>query len=992
MPVFMIHTIPSRKIFLQATSAVVLLGSCGLAQAAQNPVVIGQARFSVLTPNCIRIEYAGDGKFIDTPSLFAANRKARFDGFKLEKSGNATVIDTGSIRLSYSPDGKPLSASNLSASIKNGNTNGIRWTPGARNRGNLGGTTRTLDGVGGPVDLGQGVVSRDGWYLLDDSTAPLLVGDWVAARPKTAGKDWYLFGYGTNYRAALKSLTTVGGDIPLPRKNALGVYYSRYWAYSSDDFRNIVKEYKQHDFPVDNMVLDMDWHRDGWTGWSWNRKLLPDAAKLMSDLHAEGLQTTLNLHPADGVGPQEDGYNAFMKEMGQPADGKTIPFDAGSQKYMDALSTNILEPLHKDGVDFWWLDWQQYPNTRSIPEISNLWWLNELLFRDTTRDNRRGISLSRWAGWGDHRHPIHFSGDADSGWRMLAFEVPYTSTAGNVGCFFWSHDIGGHQGGRNEESYTRWSQFGALSAALRPHSTRDIATDRRPWTYPKWAEDSMRISFHLRSQLFPYIYSSVAQSTRESVPLTRPMYIDYPTQEASYHNAQQYLFGDNLLVAPIAMPGVGPQRIAHQAVWFPADSDWFNVMTGEKYQGDSQALVAADINEMPLFARGGVPVPMQPYTPRMTTAALSTLRLRVYPGAEGQTGRTSLYEDDGDSNSYKTGALATTPLSYTRRGNQVQVTVGATTGKFKGQLAQRAYQIELGGTQRATSATLDGKALSVSYDAATATNTITVPARAITRATTVTVTVADADFEKLRQVAAARRMGGLTGRDFAPQPLRSLVKSALSSQLTTAERTEALAVVGVGIVSLNQSPVMATGDVRDVVFAPEGIVDDAPRVETISRSKASFSIDGERLNLPEIFGPDDIAPQATVTVSGLEGGYGFAGATDKVLGGYPNDRGAEWSANQKEGATIRLTWKTPQSINRIALYDRPNTNDNLLRSQLTFSDGTTIQVGPLPNDGDLPAEVRFPAKTIEWVEWKALEMTPSSEHAGLSEIAVFRAP
>jgi alpha-glucosidase (family GH31 glycosyl hydrolase) len=979
-----------NKPFLSVALTATIASSHLVAQAAQNPVVIGQARFSVLTPNCIRIEYAANSKFIDTPSLFAANRKAHFDNFKLQKSGNTTTIDTGAIRLSYSPDGQPLSPNNLSATIKDGNVNGIRWAPGARNRGNLGGTTRTLDGVSGPVDLGQGVVSRDGWYLLDDSTAPLLVGDWVAGRPKTAGKDWYLFGYGTDYRAALKSLTMVGGDIPLPRKNLLGAYYSRYWAYSSDEFRNIVQEYKQHDFPLDNMVLDMDWHRDGWTGWSWNRKLIPDPSKLISDLHAEGLQVTLNLHPADGVGPQEDGYASFMKALGQPADGKTLPFDTGSPQYMKALSTEILEPLHKDGVDFWWLDWQQYPNTRSVPEVTNLWWLNELLFRDTSRDNRRGASLSRWAGWGDHRHPIHFSGDSDSGWRMLAFEVPYTSTAGNVGCFFWSHDIGGHQGGRNEESYTRWCQFGALTAALRPHSTRDVVTDRRPWTYPKWAENSMRLSFHLRSELFPYIYTSVAQSTRDSVPLTRPMYFDYPTQEAAYHNAQQYLFGDNLLVAPIVMPGVGPQRVAHQGVWFPADSDWYNMTTSERYEGNTQALVTADIDEMPLFARGGVLVPMQPYRARMTTAPLSTLRLRVYPGAEGQTKRSSLYEDDGDSNSYKAKASAATPLSYTRRGNQVQITVGAPVGKYKGQLAQRAIQIELGGTQRATSATVDGKALPVTYNAATATNTVMVPTRSVTTATTVVVSVANADFEKLRQVAAARRMSGLTGRDFATQPLRQLAKSALAAPLTNAERVEALAVVGVGVIPMNQSPVMAPGDVRDVVFAPADVVDDETRIETVSRSRASFSIGGEKLNLPEIFGPDDIAPGATVSVSGLESGYGFAGATDKVLGGYPGDRDAEWSADKKEGATIRLSWKTPQKINRIALYDRPNINDNVLRSQLTFSDGTTLEVGPLPNEGDLPAEVRFADKTVEWVEWKALEMSTSSEHAGLSEIAVFR--
>ncbi len=953
-----------------------------------NPIVVGSARFSVLTPNCIRLEYARDGKFIDAPSLFAINRAARFEAFKVEKRGKSTVIDTGALRLTYTPDGLPLSAQNLSAAIRGGKI----WTPGAKNTGNLGGTIRTLDGATGPVDVGQGVLSRDGWALIDNSRDPLLDGDWVKARPQNAGSDWYLFGYGHDYRAALRSLTTVGGRVPLPRKNVFGIWYSRYWPISSAQYRQFVGEYAQHDFPIDNMVLDMDWHRDGWTGWSWNRKLLPDAEQLMKDLHAQGLQTTLNLHPADGVAPSEDRYANFMNAIGQPADGKTVPFDAADKKQMDALSSQILAPLRHEGVDFWWLDWQQFPQTRSIPELTNLWWLNELLMRDTAQNGRRGTSFSRWAGWGDHRHPIHFSGDADTGWKMLAFEVPFTATAGNTGCFFWSHDIGGHMGGRNEESYTRWCQFGALSAALRSHSTRDATTDRRPWNYPDWAQNSMRIAFHLRSELFPYIYGSVAQSTRDSVPLTRPIYFDYPTQEASYHNGQEYTFGDNLLVAPIASPGVGPGRVAHQTVYFPGGSEWFNTFSGEKFAGGTTALCAADINEIPLFARGGVAVPMQPYTPRMTSAKIGVLRLRAFPGFDGKTGISELYEDDGDSNAYKKGAFARTPLRYSRRGDAVEIGVGATRGNFAGQLQSRALQIELPATRRAISATLGAQKLGVRYDAASATNTISVPSRPISLTSVIKIRIADADSDALRNAAQARRMRGVTGRDFAPQNPRALIQRALSDgELSSPQRAEALAVVGVGMVTQNQSPTFARGEVRDVFFAPPGILDgDEARIETVSRSKASFQIGGQSVHFPDVFGSDDIAPDATLEVSGSEGGYAAGGAIDRVVSGYPEDKGAEWSAGKKEGATLRLTWKAPQKINRIALYDRPNLTDNTTRSLLTFSDGTSIEVDALPNDGETPYEVRFSAKTVDWVEWKALEVR--GENAGLSEIAVFRAP
>ncbi len=105
------------------------------------------------------------------------------------------------------------------------------------------------------------------------------------------------------------------------------------------------------------------------------------------------------------------------------------------------------------GVDFWWLDWQQnylYPEVRGYRSTS-LQWINELYYRETERKGLRGAGYSRWAGWGDHRHPIQFSGDAQANWEMLAFEVKLTAASGNAGCYYWAHDIGGFRGDPNPE-------------------------------------------------------------------------------------------------------------------------------------------------------------------------------------------------------------------------------------------------------------------------------------------------------------------------------------------------------------------------------------------------------------------------------------------------------------------------------------------------------------------------------------------------------------
>ena len=162
---------------------------------------------------------------------------------------------------------------------------------------------------------------------------------------------------------------------------------------------------------------------------------------------------------------------------------------------------------------------------------TSLQWINELYYRQTERKGLRGAGYSRWAGWGDHRHPIQFSGDAQANWEMLAFEVKLTAASGNAGCYYWAHDIGGFRGDPNPELTVRWTQFGALSAALRVHSTKDARLDRRPWISGERETAAMRRMYHMRSELMPYIYSSVWQTHSTMVPLNRPMYIDYGSDE-----------------------------------------------------------------------------------------------------------------------------------------------------------------------------------------------------------------------------------------------------------------------------------------------------------------------------------------------------------------------------------------------------------------------------------------------------------------------------
>ncbi len=700
----------------------VLYGFC---TEVKNPVVIGNARFTFITPGLVRMEYALDGKFVNEPTLFAIKRDTSFRDFRIEKTtANHYTLSTSSMRIDYLDNGFPFGQTNLSVHFRNQDQEKTWKIYMDTEEGNLGGAIETLDNVSGPVKLQQGLLSRNGWYAIFDTNKEILKDGWITTRDPRHIQDIYLFTYGQDYKSALKSLQAISGPVPMPRKYVHGSWYCRWWNYTADDYRQLVREYREHDFPLDIMVFDMGWHTQkeahtgtghagmyGWTGYSWNRKLIPDPRGLIAGLNQDGIQVVLNEHPHDGIRDHEDCYPAFMKAMNQDTAGrKNILFDAGNQQYM----TNFLKYAHQEsdsmGIAFWWLDWQQdyiYPVVRGT-QMKHLPWLNYLYFNYSCRNGLRGAGFSRWAGWGDHRHPIQFSGDAVGNWEVLRFEIELTATSGNAGCFFWAHDLGGFYGGKDPELYTRWTQFGLLNSSLRIHSVLDKDLDRRPWLWGEKYEKAMRTIYHMRSQFMPYIYSSVRQCHTEMLPLNRCMYIDYSNSKEAYHYPCQFMFGDLLLGAPISSPG-NAEGIAEQKIWLPEGNCWYDLFTGQRYEGDQTITEKYELERFPLFIKGGYPIPMQPYTDRMTSTPLTKLIIRCYPGDEGCCNSYSLYEDDGITTDYEQGQYAETRLEYSLKNGRTEITIHPTQGVYKGQVKKRSYQIELPHTKPGLIVKVNGK-------------------------------------------------------------------------------------------------------------------------------------------------------------------------------------------------------------------------------------------------------------------------------------------
>ncbi len=697
------------------------LGGAFAMAAETNPIAhpaavvqTAHARFTILTPRLVRMEWSPEGRFENRASHAFVHRATPVPTFQHGTEGQRTTITTDAFRLVYTDDGQPFAPGNLQISFDTAGRTGT-WKPGQKNAGDLRGTWRTLDGVSGPSNLEQGILSREGWTLIDDSDRLLFDNsDWAWAVPRQDDEalDWYFFAYGHDYPTALQDFTLVAGRIPLPPKYTFGAWWSRYWAYSQQELRQLATDFQENNVPLDVLVIDMDWHLDGWTGYTWNPDYFPDPEGFLRWTAEQNLKVPLNLHPADGVGRHERAFPQVAAAMGlDPATTEKIPFDCTDPAYVEAYFKYLHAPLEKQGIDFWWMDWQQGTDSK-IPGLDPLFWLNYLHWTHWERDSgakaERPLVFSRWGGLGNHRYPVGFSGDTYCDWQSLAFQPYFTANAGNVGYGYWSHDIGGHQPGPvDPELYLRWIQWGAFSPVLRTHTTKNPLAERRIWAFDEEFFEPMRDAWQLRYRMMPYIYAMARRTTDTSLPLCRPLYYHWPELDEAYQHPEAYLFGDDLYVAPVATPANPRNRCATISVWLPP-GDWVHWFSGRQYRGNTSHELLVPRHEMPLFVRAGAIIPQATLARTTSDITDGHRRLLVFAGSDGST---ELYDDDGLSQGYTRGESMRTTVSSRREASDQTVRIGPGQGSYEGRPLARSYEVVLRDTLPPQSVSLDGSDL-----------------------------------------------------------------------------------------------------------------------------------------------------------------------------------------------------------------------------------------------------------------------------------------
>jgi len=385
----------------------------------------------------------------------------------------------------------------------------------------------------------------------------------------------------------------------------------------------------------------------------------------------------------------------MARAMGiDPATRKYVPFDITDKKFATNYMNLLHHPLEEQGIDFWWLDWQQQADTK-LAGVNPTWWLNYVHFTDQQREGKRPLLFHRWGGLGNHRYQIGFSGDAISVWDSLAFQPWFTATAANVGYAYWSHDIGGHLPGSVEpELYTRWVQFGVFSPVLRTHTTKNPDSERRPWAYPEPYSSALRSAYQLRYALEPYLYTEARKTYDTGVAFLHPLYYDWPEEDRAYQSRNGYMFGDQMLVAPVTTPADKASGLATEQVWLPP-GEWIEWPTGKHLSGGVTVGRSFSIEQIPVYVRPGAIVPMQP--PMLSTGEkpVDPLIVNIWPLIPGTTSSYSLYEDSGVGVEYQRGVFARTPIKATQSGNTLRVEIEPVEGSYPGMPAERALELRL---------------------------------------------------------------------------------------------------------------------------------------------------------------------------------------------------------------------------------------------------------------------------------------------------------
>lgn len=457
----------------------------------------------------------------------------------------------------------------------------------------------------------------------------------------------------------------ITGFAEMPPLWSLGYQQSHRTLGTPEEILQEAKIFREKKLPCDTLIyLGTGFCPEGWnTGngeFAWNSKAFPNPVSALQQFHDEHFKVALHV-VVEGhhlTGTVADPCTAPPLPSGRLPNGHWPP-DRQVSCYWPWH-----KPLVEMGVDGWWPDQGDGFDAASRLARNRMYFEGQQMYRP----NRRVYALHRNAYAGMQRYASFlWSGDIDSRWETLKTHIPNAINTGLSGIPYWGTDIGGFVPTQEYtgELYVRWFQFGAFNPLFRSHgrdwrlhlpwgwNTGEIGFPETRSFHPDPAElhnaavePICRKYLELRYQLMPYLYSAVQQTCETGLPVIRALWLHYPEDATAVARGDEYLYGRDLLVAPVAEKGA-----ASRSLYLPRGT-WYDFWTQTKLEGGREITRNVDLATIPLYVRAGAVLPMDPVRQYTKEQVDGPLTLWIYPGADGTT---SFYEDDGETFDFHSG-------------------------------------------------------------------------------------------------------------------------------------------------------------------------------------------------------------------------------------------------------------------------------------------------------------------------------------------------
>jgi alpha-glucosidase len=531
------------------------------------------------------------------------------------------------------------------------------------------------------------------------------------------GEMIYYFIFGNDFKEIIEQYTVLTGKPIMPPKWALGFSQSRGMLTNETLTRNLAAEFRKRKIPCDIIYQDIGWV-SALQSFDWHKKRYSNPRGMLRSLDSLGFKVIVSQDPVISQANQmqwkeADSLHFFTTDirtgktydMPWPWGGNCGVVDFTKPEVADWWGRYQQKPIN-DGVKGFWTDMGEpaWSNEDAIDRLNmkhhlgmhnvihnvyGLTW-DKVVKEQFEKHNpdKRVFQMTRSAYAGMQRYTFGWSGDAGNGnnvldgWNQMANQIPLSLSAGMGLIPFWATDISGYCGDIKDypamtELYVRWMQFGLFNPLSRAHHEGNNAVE--PWLFGEEAEKICKSAIELKYRLFPYIYTYAREAHDKGLPLMRALFLEYPNDEKAYNENGAFLFGKELLIAPVVKKGAITKQ-----VYLP-EGQWIDFKDGKTvYEGEQTITYPAPLDVTPVFVKKGSIVPMMPVMQYLHQKKVYPIRFEIFPANVNGQASFELYEDDGETLAYQKDVFAKTTINCQTGANGYDIT----TAK-----AENAYQL-----------------------------------------------------------------------------------------------------------------------------------------------------------------------------------------------------------------------------------------------------------------------------------------------------------